>query len=73
MIPFRKQRMATSVVNRIMNVYAGVSEQAGSGVPAAPVPLGEGAALDMELEQPKPPVDADPQTASAIALAPLAK
>lgn len=71
MIPFRTQRLATSVVNRILNVYEGVAPKAAQGAPAAPA--GMGGELEAVLQAPKPPVDADPATAEAIALSPLAK
>lgn len=73
MIPFRTQRMATSVVNRILDVYDGHIKTVTPGEPAAPMPLLEGAKLDGKIDQAQPPVDADPQTAQQIALAPLAK
>lgn len=72
MIPFRKQRLATSVTNRIFNIYDGLPPRAvAPGAPAAPEPLAEGAKLDATIAAPKPPVDADPQTADAIGMAPL--
>ena len=71
MIPFRTQRLATSVTNRILNIYAGLPPPIAQGAPAAPEPLPEGAALDAAIQQPKPAVDADPATAAQIALQPL--
>lgn len=71
MIPFRTQRLATSVTNRILNVYDGLPPRVQPGAPAAPEPLAEGAELDATIAAPKPPVDADPQTADAIGTAPL--
>lgn len=73
MIPFRTQRMATSVVNRILDVYEGHVKTTAPGEPAAPAALLQGAELDSKINQQQPPVDADPQTAQQIALAPLAK
>lgn len=73
MIPFRRQRLATSVTNRIMNVYDGVFPRTKSGAPAAPSSQLAGAELEATLSQPKPPVDAPQQTVADIALAPLAK
>lgn len=71
MIPFRTQRLATSVVNRIMNVYEGLQPKTQPGVPAAPAPMG--GELDVALGAPKPAVDAAPDTAEAIALSGLVK
>jgi len=71
MIPFRTQRLATSVVNRILDVYDGLPPRVPPGAPAAPDPLPAGPALEQKLGAPQSPVDADPQTANAIALAPL--
>ena len=73
MIPFIKQRLATSVVNRIFNVYDGLPPRTKPGAPAAPDPLPEAPALDARLAAPQQPADADPQTADAISLAPLLK
>lgn len=73
MIPFRTQRMATSVVNRILDVYDGHIKAVAPGEPAAPAPLLEGMKLTDKIDQAQPPVDADSQTAQQIALAPLAK
>ena len=72
-IPFRTQRMATSVVNRILDVYDGLAPAPGSGTPAAPLPIPEGDALEQQIAAPKPAVDADPQTAEQIALASIIK
>jgi hypothetical protein len=41
-------------------------------VPAAPEPLASGPVVAAAIAAPKPPADADPATAQAIALAPLA-
>lgn len=73
MIPFRRQRVATSVVNRILNVYNHDLPPPALGNPSAPEPLPEGAQLEAQIAAPKPPTDADPQTASAVALGPLLK
>lgn len=73
MIPFRTQRMASSVVNRILDVYEGIAPAASSGAPAAPGIVTEGAELTAKLAEPKPAVDAEPAAAAAIALGPLAK
>jgi len=70
MIPFRTQRLATSVVNRILDIDAGLPPiTAAPGIVAAPEPLQTGEDLDAKLAQPSAPVDADPQTAQDIALA----
>lgn len=68
MIPFRTQRVATSVTNRILNVYRGLPPRQDGGELSAPAPLEEGAAVDQRLNAPKAPVDADPQTAEAVAI-----
>jgi hypothetical protein len=69
MIQFRTQRVATSVVNRILAVHAGLPPRPdAAAAPSAPAPLPEGEALDARLNAPKAPADADPQTASAVAL-----
>ena len=74
MIPFRTQRLATSVVNRIIDVYDGMQPKpAEGGMPAAPDPLATGAVLDAKMAAPKAPVDADNATAQDIALAPIQK
>jgi hypothetical protein len=73
MIPFRTQRLATSVTNRIMNIYDGVFPKAKPGAPAAPDSQLASAELAARMNAPKPPVDAPPQTAADIALAPLMK
>jgi hypothetical protein len=73
MIQFRTQRLATSVVNRIMNVFDGLPPRVQPGMPAAPDVLPEGQLLDQQIYSPKQPADADPQTADAIGLAPLLK
>jgi hypothetical protein len=72
-IAFRTQRVATSVVNRILNVAEGIFPKPTPGQLNAPGALPEGAQLDAQIGTPKAPVDADPNTASAIALGPLAK
>jgi hypothetical protein len=72
-IPFRTQRVATSVVNRILNIRDGLEPVPSAGAPSAPDPLPEAAELDARIAAPKAPVDADPQTAAGIALGPLAK
>lgn len=71
MIPFRTQRLATSVVNRIMNVYEGIERRSKPGMPAAPAPMG--GELEAALAAPKPPVDADTATTEAVTLGPLLK
>lgn len=69
MIPFRTQRLATSVVNRILDVYDGLPPRPGPGMLAAPDPLPQGAQLDAQLQAPAAPSEApDDQTAAAIAL-----
>lgn len=73
MIPFRTQRLATSVTNRIMNVYDGVFPKANPGTPAAPDSQLASAELAARMSAPKAPVDAPQQTAEEIALAPLVK
>jgi hypothetical protein len=72
-IPFRTQRLATSVTNRIRAIYAGLPPRAEEGAPNAPEPLPEGANLQARIDAPKAPTDADPGTASAVALDPLLK
>ena len=73
MIPFRTQRLATSVTNRILNIYAGLPPKAEPGEPNAPTPNPEGALVDQRIYAPKAPVDASPSDANAIGLAPLIK
>ena len=73
MIPFRTQRLATSVTNRILQIHAGLPPRVEPGAPAAPEPSPEGEALDQKFNAPKPGTDADPQAADAITLSPLAK
>lgn len=73
MIPFRTQRLATSVVNRILNVADGVFPQPKPGAPAAPDSQLAAAELSARMSAPKPPVDAPAGTVEAVALAPLAK
>jgi hypothetical protein len=74
-IPFRTQRLATSVVNRILNVADGIFPPQTPGGNTAPDPLMSGRVLDQELynTQPKAPTDAAPGEASQIALSPLVK
>lgn len=72
-IQFRRQRVATSVVNRILNVADGIFPKPAPGMLNAPDALPEGAQLEAQLAAPKAPVDADAQTANAVALGPLAK
>jgi hypothetical protein len=71
-IPFRTQRLATSVTNRILAIHAGLPPRAEAGAPNAPEPLGEGADVQARINAPKAPADADPATAAGIALEPLA-
>ena len=71
MIPFRTQRLATSVTNRILNVYDGIFPKGKPGAPAAPDSQLANAELAAHMAAPKPPVDAPQQTAADIALAPL--
>jgi len=73
MIPFRTQRLATSVTNRLLNIHAGLPPRVEPGEPAAPEPSPEGQELDQKLNAPKGGTDADPADANAIALSPLAK
>jgi len=75
MIQFRTQRMATSVVNRILNLYNGPlkPETTEPGAPDAPAALPEGDALTRSMASPKPPTDATPAAAEEIALSPLVK
>lgn len=74
MIPFRRQRLATSVVNRIFNIYEGIQQMPKpSAVPAAPQALPEGGRLDAKLATAPQPVDADSATAAEIALSSLTK
>lgn len=68
MIPFRRQRLATSVVNRILDIYEGLQPPTQPGMPAVPTPLPEGQLIDQKLNQPVAPSTADSQTADAIAL-----
>ncbi len=68
MIPFRTQRLATSVVNRIMNVYAGINPPPQSGAPSAPEAPALGAPLDAALTSRQAPVDASPDTAEDVSL-----
>ena len=71
-IPFRTQRLATSVTNRILQIHAGLPPRSEVGAPAAPDHLAEGDALDARINAPRDSVDADPGTATAIALELLA-
>ncbi len=73
MIPFRTQRLATSVTNRILNIYHGLPPKAEAGDANAPEPNPEGTLVDQRIYAPKEPTDAAPQDANAIALAPLLK
>jgi hypothetical protein len=68
MIQFRTQRLATSVVNRIMAAYDGMPQRAVAGKPSAPEQMPQTQVLDAKLAEQKPPVDADQQTTEAIAL-----
>ncbi len=68
MIPFRTQRLATTVVNRILNLrseFKSGPQMQPPSLPAAPEPT-------PIAQQPAVPVDADPQTAQDIALSDLA-
>jgi hypothetical protein len=56
-----------------LNVAEGIFPKPAPGQLNAPGALPEGAQLDAQIGTPKAPVDADPNTASAIALGPLAK
>lgn len=56
MIPFRRQRLATSVVNRILNLYDELPRPQSLGDPAAPGPVPGGQQLDARLAAPTPPV-----------------
>lgn len=71
MIPFRTQRIATSVVNRILNVADGLQPVAQPGELAAPDPLPAANELEARLNAPKAPVDAPPAVAEDIALTSL--
>ena len=68
MIQFRTQRLATSVVNRILNVHQGLPQRVTPGLPSSPEPLPQTEVLDAKLAKQKPPVDADQQTTEAVAL-----
>jgi hypothetical protein len=69
MIPFRTQRLATSVVNRILMVARGIEPMSSQGSQAAPEPIPGGDAIDAGLQQPTQPVDAAPELAEEVALA----
>lgn len=72
MIPFRTQRLATTVTNRILDLAENLKAPApAAGAPAAPEPLVEGAELAAKIAAPKSEVDADPGTAAEIALSSL--
>lgn len=74
MIPFPQYHIATSVVNRILNVHAELKNARNGFVPPAPntpEPLPSGPELDRMLLAPVPPVDATPQVAQQVALNPL--
>lgn len=71
MIRFPRLHLATSVVNRILNVHDGIEAQRAAAtdrMPEDPEAAAEGAALDQKLNAPQPPVTADDPTAAAIAL-----
>jgi hypothetical protein len=69
MIPFRTQRLATSVVNRILNVYDGLPPRPTRPVPATPDPLPDAQAIEARLTQAQAtPVDAAPNLAQEISL-----
>lgn len=57
-IKFPKVHIATSVVNRILDVADGISRMPALVVPNAPEPLPQGAQLDAALAQPTPAVGA---------------
>jgi len=69
MIPFRTQRLATTVVNRILDLHEGIARPAEPGTPAAPSPLPQGLLIEQRLATPPAPVDApDQATADEVAL-----
>jgi hypothetical protein len=72
-IPFRTQRIATSVTNRILQIYHGLPPRDVPGMPNAPGPLPQGGELEASMAAPKAPVDAAPEAADAIALSPLTR
>jgi len=76
MIRFPKMHIASSVVNRILNVADGINAQRPSNADRAPAavpqPALEGAVLEQNLNAPTPPVTADDNTAQAITLKGLA-
>lgn len=71
MIKFPKLHIATSVVNRILNVHDGIEAQRATSTdraPNDPMPAVESAVLEQRLNAPQPEVTADDPTAAAIAL-----
>jgi hypothetical protein len=68
--------IATSVVNRILNVHQQIEMRAAPKpapkapevVPSVPTPEATGPAIDQTLYKPPVPVDADPELAEAVAL-----
>lgn len=70
MIKFPKVHIATSVMNRILNLHDEIETARAPASDRSPAldPSGQGAVLDAALDTPAPPVTADDDTASAIAL-----
>lgn len=74
MIPFPRYHIATSVVNRLLNVAHEVRTLRAAPVAPGlniPDPIPEGQALTQQLFTPPPAMDASPQVAQSIALAHL--
>lgn len=71
-IKFPKHHIATSVVNRIMNIAdeleTGAETPQVGPVPNVPAALPEGPALSAALYQPTQPVTAGPELAEALTL-----
>lgn len=67
MIKFPQQHIATSVVNRILNVHDDLESQS-MRFPNMPEPLPTGEALDKKLAAPVEPVAASPEATEQVAL-----
>lgn len=68
MIPFRKQRLATTVTNRILNLANELPPISLPGAPAAPGPVPGGPELAAATQTPPEPVTAAPEVVEEVAL-----